>query len=231
MGNKVVFSGHQPNFLPYMGFIYKMFQSDVFVLDDDVQYSTKAFQNSNFIKVNGLKKRITVPIRYNFGDAINQVRICYERNWDYKLLKTLEMSYKRAAHFDEVFLMVEDALAEKYEFHSELSIYLLQKIKECLSLQCRLVIASRDVPTTLKNQQRNVFQCLALGGDTYYSGTGGKAYNDEMDYRRHGIRLMYSDYLPVQYRQIGKTFIPNLSVLDYLFNEGFVIPHEWVRQV
>ena len=47
-----VFSGHQPNFIPYMGFFYKIFQSDVFVLDDDVQYSRSGLHNANFLNVN-----------------------------------------------------------------------------------------------------------------------------------------------------------------------------------
>lgn len=231
MENKVVFSGHQPCFLPYMGFFYKMFQSDVFVLDDDVQYSTKSFQNSNFIKVNGAKHRVTVPVSYVHGDAINEVRIGYARNWDEKLLKTLKMSYGKAPHFDEVYSMMEDAIMEKYEYLSDLNIHLLLDIKERLGLKCNVVIASRDVPTTLKNNERNLFQCCALGADIYYSGVGGKAYNDEIAYRKRGIGLVYSDYEPVVYRQLGGDFIPDLSVLDYLFNEGFTIPQAWVRHI
>ena len=95
MKREVVFSGHQPNFLPYMGFFYKMFRSDVFVLDDDVQYSSKAWHNTNFIKVNGEKHRITVPVSYDYGAAINRVKIDYSREWSRKLLETVKDSYDK----------------------------------------------------------------------------------------------------------------------------------------
>ena len=61
----------------------------------------------------------------------------------------------------------------------------------------------------------------------YYSGEGGRAYNDEKLFNDHGVRIEYSDYRPVQYKQVGRPFIENLSVLDYIFNVGFEIPKEW----
>lgn len=223
----VVFSGHQPNFLPYMGYFYKMFMSDIFVLDDDVQYSNNAYHNTNFIKVNGKKFRVTVPVAYKFGDLINEVRICYERDWDRKLLKTLEMNYGKAPFFEEGYSLVEQHLHKKHEFLFGLNYGLIMEIAARFKIGCKVVVASKDVPTDLKGHERNVHQCIALGGDAYYSGTGGRAYNDEQDYEDHGICLMYSDYKPVTYSQVGRGFIENLSVLDYIFNNGFRLPEEW----
>ena len=62
----------------------------------------------------------------------------------------------------------------------------------------------------------------------YYSGIGGKAYNDEQMYKDNGIKIEYSDYEPFEYRQIGRKFVPNLSVLDYVMNNGFVMPSCWI---
>ena len=91
-----VFSGHQPNFIPYMGFFYKIFQSDVFVLDDDVQYSRSGLHNANFLNVNQTRHKVTVPVSYRYGDKINEVEISYETDWISKLLKTIQMSYGKA---------------------------------------------------------------------------------------------------------------------------------------
>lgn len=70
-------------------------------------------------------------------------------------------------------------------------------------------------------------QSIKSGCNTYYSGTGGKAYNDEQMYSNAGIKIIYSDYKPLHYKQQGHEFIENLSVIDYLFNCGFEIPEEW----
>lgn len=227
MTDERVFSGHQPNFLPYMGVFYKMYHSDVFVLDDDVQYSRDGLHNANFIKVSGSKHRITVPVKYDFGDPINKVRICYDTDWMGKALKTLQCSYAKAQHFDEGYDLVERHFQTRPQLLSDLNTGLIREIADRFGIKCEIVIASESVPTDLKKNERNLYQCMKLCGKVYYSGEGGRAYNDEELFRDQGIQIEYSDYQPVHYRQVGKGFIEKLSVLDYIFNEGFVIPDTW----
>ena len=224
-----VFSGHQPNFLPYMGVFYKMLRSDVFVLDDDVQYSRDGLHNANFIKVNGAKHRITVPVKYDFGDPINKVEICYSSDWAGKMLKTLQCSYAKAQHFEEGYELVERHFQMKPNLLSDLNINLIREIADRFGIRCEIVIASESVPTDLKKNERNLYQCLKLGGEVYYSGEGGRAYNDEELFGKNGVKIEYSDYQPIQYRQVGRDFIENLSVLDYIFNNGFVLPDKWSK--
>lgn len=227
MSNDIVFSGHQPNFLPYMGVIYKMFQSDVFVLDNDVQYSRTGLHNANFIKLNGEKHRITIPVSYEHGDPINWVRICYGKDWAGKMLKTIQMAYGRTPYFKEGYDLLERHFDARYEYLEDLNIALLKEIAEKFNLHCNLFIASKDLPTSQKKNDRNIFQCKALGANVYYSGVGGREYNDEEAYRKNGIRIVYSDFQPTEYKQVGAKFIPNLSVIDYIFNQGFSLPKEW----
>lgn len=225
----IVFSGHQPNFLPYMGVFYKMFQSDVFVYDDDVQYSSKGLHNANFIKASGSKYRMTVPVSYEQGDLINQVKICYTKDWMSPLLKTIRMSYGKSPFFEEGYELFERHLYNRWDLLVDLNIRLLNEIVERFGLGCKVVLASKDVPLITHKNERNIGQCLALGGTVYYSGVGGAEYNDEAAYAEKGIRVVYSDYQPVRYKQAGYPFIENLSVLDYIFNQGFKLPAEWRR--
>lgn len=222
-----VFSGHQPNFLPYMGFFYKMFKSDFFVLDDDVQYSSSGFHNTNFIKVKKEKFQMTVPVSYSTGDLINEVRICYNKPWDRKLLKTIEMSYKKAPYFEEGFSLIEKHLALKKELLFDLNLGLIKEIHDKFKIDSKLILASREFPTDLKNNERNVYQGTKLNATVYYSGIGGKEYNDEKLYNYSLIKLEYSDYVPVVYGQGKGNFIENLSVLDYIFYNGYNLPTKW----
>lgn len=222
-----VFSGHQPNFLPYMGFFYKMFKSDFFVLDDDVQYSSSGFHNTNFIKVKKEKFQMTVPVSYSTGDLINEVRICYNKPWDRKLLKTIEMSYKKAPYFEEGFSLIEKHLALKKELLFDLNLGLIKEIHDKFKIDSKLILASREFPTDLKNNERNVYQGTKLNATVYYSGIGGKEYNDEKLYNYSLIKLEYSDYVPVVYDQGKGNFIENLSVLDYIFYNGYNLPTKW----
>lgn len=235
-----VFSGHQPNFLPYMGFFYKLFKSDVFVFDDDVQYTNREYasvdgirigHNSNVIRIGDKKGKITIPVSYNFGDRINEVKISYGGNWKEKLLKTISCNYSKHPYFHEGFLLLEKALSNDYDKLYDLNKHLLDTIIKEFGFSTKIVVASIDVPTSLKNNDRNIFQCKALGATSYYSGSGGgKEYNDEEAYNENGIKLIYSDYTPVVYNQYHKkTFIENLSVLDYIFNCGYKIPEGWYK--
>lgn len=233
-----VFSGHQPNFLPYMGFFYKMYKSDVFVYDDDVQYTNKEYasdggirvgHNSNAIRTANGKAKILVPVSYDFGDKINEVLICRDTNWEDRMLKTIRMSYGKYPYYDLGMSILEKALNCRYEHLYLLNRHLLDAIVEGFGFKTKIVTASIDCPTSLKNNDRNIYQCKKLGADVYFSGAGGgKEYNDEQAYVDNGIKLVYSDYKPTPYRQYHKKdFMENLSVIDYIFNEGFKIPESW----
>ena len=108
-----------------------------------------------------------------------------------------------------------------------MNICLIREIADRFGMKCEIVIASESVPTDLKKNERNLYQCITLGGSEYLSGEGGKAYNDEELFTSHGIDVKYSDYHPLHYRQVGREFIENLSVIDYIFNAGFAVPEEW----
>jgi hypothetical protein len=72
--------------------------------------------------------------------------------------------------------------------------------------------------------------CRYFGADTYLAGSGAAAYVDEAEFAAAGINLVYSDYSydMVQYPQRYGEFIPNLSVLDWIFNMGYTLPEGWL---
>jgi hypothetical protein len=65
---------------------------------------------------------------------------------------------------------------------------------------------------------------MKLKADTYLSGLGGKEYLQEEKFTQAGIRLEYQQFTHPRYHQqfMAKVddFIPYMSALDLLFNEG-----------
>jgi len=65
-----------------------------------------------------------------------------------------------------------------------------------------------------------------LKADTYLSGIGGKDYLEENNFKPNSIKLMYQNFVHPVYTQLNmndkKDFIPNLSIIDLIFNHG---PH------
>ena len=100
----MMISANQPYFAPFPGFFHKALLSDVLVLLDEVQFP----RGTTWISRNRLKNDqgalwLTIPVwRKGLGQQnINQVRICYERDWPRKHLDSLKSAYGNAPYFGD----------------------------------------------------------------------------------------------------------------------------------
>ena len=59
-----------------------------------------------------------------------------------------------------------------------------------------------------------------LDSDMYLSNKGSQNYVDIDMFVANGLDHRYIDYTGPKYRQCFKNFIPNLSIIDMLFNLG-----------
>lgn len=62
--------------------------------------------------------------------------------------------------------------------------------------------------------------CQKMGADVYLSGFGGAKYQEEETFEKGGIKIQYTDFVHPIYPQLWGEFIPNLSIIDLLFNCG-----------
>lgn len=54
-------AAHQPQYLPYLGLLDKIAAADVFVLQDDLQFSRSSFQNRNRIRTSDSRPVVDDP--------------------------------------------------------------------------------------------------------------------------------------------------------------------------
>lgn len=213
---------HQPCYMPYLGVFYKIWQSDVFVYLDDAQYSNGYVFDWNRIKTPQGECRLKVPTEKHFGQQLNQVRPKYELGWREKHLKMIEMNYKRAPYFHEFYPVIRETLAKEYRSLAELNIEVMDMFIRIFSFRNPLArYHSSWFHLNSRSEARVIEIVKLMQGDVYISGTGAKDYQSEEDFTAAGIRLMYSDYQPLEYgQQWGGPFLPNMSALDYVMNEG-----------
>ncbi|NBK97808.1 MAG: hypothetical protein EOM50_07280 [Erysipelotrichia bacterium] len=219
----MIVSIHQPDYIPYLGYFYKIYQSEVFVFLDDVQFSNDNMHHWNRIKTPQGECRLKIPVEHSFGDNINQVRTKDELKWKEKHLKTIEMNYKKTEYFEEIYPNYKEVILSEYPNLSEMNIVINQFICKSFGINPKFVRSS-DLNIDSAKEDRVIDICLALGGTTYISGNGARAYQVDEHYENKGIYLKYTDYKPFTYNQRWGEFIPNLSVLDYIFNCGFNNP-------
>lgn len=225
----VVLASHQPDFFPWMGYFYKMFKSDIFVFSDNVLFSKTGRHNYNDILTSRGRHRFTIPIHYHLKN-LNELQLAADEKTVNKMIKTLWMEYKKADHFDDAFPVIEELLAYSLQAHSlaDFNRVCIMQIADKFHLtSSREFHLSSQLDLTKKRDERCIEMCKLLEADEYFSGVGAKDYHIELDYIKNGIKLVYSDYQPVRYKQTQKEFAENLSVIDYVMNCGFVLPKEW----
>jgi len=211
---------HQPNFLPWIGYFYKMARCDSFVFLDSVQYIKNSFINRNRIKTPQGAIWLTVPVSFEFRQLINEVKINNETNWREKHLKTLKMNYKRAKFFEDVFEIIKGIYYLKdWQNLSDFNISLIKAIVSYLYLNKPLVKSS-SLNVKGKSTELLVQILKKVGGGVYLSGFGGAKYQKDKLFKNEGIKLVYYDFTHPIYRQLWSDFIPNLSIIDLLFNYG-----------
>ena len=221
MRNKTI-AIHQPDYIPWLGFFYKVAHCDEFVYLDDAQYSNEAAHNFNVIKTSQGAYRLKIPVYQTLGDSIMDVRTKDELGWKKKHLKTIEMNYKRAKHFNEVFPEIESMLTKKYDNIADLNIAINSFILKKFGIHTP-VIRSSEIDIKTVREERIIDICEKLNASEYLSGNGARVYQQEEHFESRGIRLQYLEYQPVVYHQLWPKngFLPCMSAIDYIFNCGY----------
>lgn len=218
----MIVSIHQPDYISYLGYFYKVSQSDAFVFLDDAQFSNDNMHHWNRIKTPQGESRLKIPVEQHLGDLINQVRTKDELKWKEKHLKTIEMNYKKAPFFEELYPQFKELLTKDYPSLAELNIAVNTWIINGFGFNAKLYKSSEMDINTFR-EERVIDIVKKLDGDVYISGNGARAYQVDEHFTEKGIKLVYTDYQPIEYRQQWKKagFLPYMSTLDYLFNCGF----------
>jgi len=221
----MIVSIHQPQFMPWLGYFDKIRQSDTFVFLDTVQFKKNEFQNRNKIKTAQGWMWLTVPVSYKYPQHLDEVMINDGVDWRKKHIRTLTINYQKSTYFHSLFSDIKQFYAAHHEtvetiaaFNSG-SVTMLLKL---LGLIKDTVLASAlgDLPD--EPSERLAAICATIGADTYLSGAGGKTYLDQVPFNSRGIKVVFQEFRHPVYPQLYGDFIPNLSLLDLIFNCG---PH------
>jgi hypothetical protein len=212
---------HQPNYLPWLGYFHKLKNADVFILLDNAQLPGKGLANRNYIKgKDGKKVLLTVPIKKTKGvlSTYNDAIPDYSKLWQKEHLNKIKDAYYKAPYFEERYAQIEAVLLCNFHNLSSLSFAFIQHMADVLAINTKIVLASSLVNNNLHKNERNIDLCLQMQASTYLSGQGAKKYNDEKLFAQQQLNIIYQNFESPFYKQLGQEFIPNLSVLDVLFN-------------
>lgn len=224
----------QPSFVPWRGYFDIIRRSDVFVFYDDVQYEKNSWRNRNKIKTAAGWQWITVPVltKGRLTQAICEARINDAEPWRKKVLGSISQAYSKAPFFEDYFPLVARSVADCGESLSDLCIGLTQDVCARLGIRTTFLRSSSlGIGTELRGADRVLAICKALGAARYVSGPRAKSYlGDGADFEAAGVALEYMTYDYPEYPQLHGPFLPDMSILDLLFNCGDQAPrYIWDR--
>lgn len=212
---------HQPNFLPWMGYFFKMAQCDVFVLLDHVEYTKQSFTKRIKIhKPENLEDEqyIIVPLQKHSDFAsINSLQLVENNKWQKKIANQIHQSYHKAPYYYQIEPLIERFFNQPLGSNSfsHFTIELIQHIAEMLELNPKWILSS-DLKIECTGKDVNFDIVNLLEGQAYISGMGAKKYLDESRYTEKNIALIYSDF-PNHFTSLGiPAHFLNKSVLSYL---------------
>lgn len=221
----------QPYFLPYIGYFQLLASVDQFIVYDNIKYTKKGWINRNRMLQGGRDEIFSLPLKKD-SDSLDVVEreLTADFNRD-KLLNQFKSAYRRAPHFDQTFLLVEQIV--RYEDTNLFRFLHHSIVNTCvyLGIQTEIRISSDiAIDHSLKGQDKVLALCEAVGATTYVNAIGGMDLYSKEIFRERGIDLKFIKSHPFEYEQLGNEFVPWLSIIDVLmFNELPAIRRQLVQ--
>lgn len=216
-----ILTAHQPVYLPWLGLFNKIALADEFCYFDDAQYQTRDWNNRNQIKGPNGTFWLSVPVKSkdHFSKKVSEVEIDNNQNWMKKHLKALKFNYNKAEYFKDYYGFFEECYSKEWALLSDLNEHMLKWFLDALGIKVDYCKMSEK---KFEGEKSDLVldMCKKLGADIYIFGELGKGYAKEEDFKSAGIDIYFQEYEHPTYTQLYGEFLPNLSVVDLLFNCG-----------
>lgn len=152
---------HQPQFLPWLGYLHKIQSVDKFVFLDNVQFKKNEFQNRNRVLVAGAARWLTVPVSFHFGATLRDVKIVETTPWRKKMLHTLELNYCRTPYFDSFRKGLAEVLEREWDNLAELNAASARWLMDCFDIQTETARSSQFIELSPFQNGRTAQPCAA----------------------------------------------------------------------
>ena len=213
---------HQPQYLPWLPYFLKIEESDLFIILDTVAFQKNGLQNRNQIKTAQGAHWLTVPVKQQLGQKIQDVKIDNITDWRRKHWQTIRQCYRKAAAFEAYEKDLEVLYSQEWAGLSELNIELMTLMLRWMGIRTP-IIRSSQMKATGSASDLVLNLCLEVEATRYLSGMGGMNYLEPEAFEKAGVEIAYRpSVLPEFYAQMFPQagFINHLSSLDIMLNCG-----------
>ena len=219
----------QPGYFPWLGFFHQMSMVDLFILQDDAQYTRNSWRQRMKVRTREGWRWLTVPVRTKgrHPQRITDVRIDNTKVWRQKHMNVLDSAFSRSPFWPEHRERVMQTLEDSGDSLVDLDVSSIRQLAEefgidtpverssLLGLEDRFASDGRGKrarSTKLANFVRS------LGGTHFLEGATGRNLLDLEVFQEVGVELVFHEFQHPVYNQCWPGFEPYMSSIDLLLN-------------
>ena len=186
-----------PTYFPNIASFVSICSSADVVFEAEDNFQKQTLRNRTYIYGANGKLALHIPVNYTQRNRqkYRDVKIANDEKWQDKHWKSIESAYRTSPFFEYYADDLKPLFEETKEVLFDFNIECIESIAQCIGIDIQFSKTSEYI----------------------------KEYLEDKDYRyfvnakkEHG--LSFDNYVQVFWNKHG--FIPNLSILDLLFNEG-----------
>jgi hypothetical protein len=212
---------HQPEHLPWLGYLDKARKADEFIFLDTVPFKKNYFENRNRIRTPQGWSWVTVPVllKGRFGQIFLDVEINNRARWAEVYFRTLQQNYSRAPHWKTYAPALEDVFGRPWKYLVDLNLALIGFLWSAFGIATPTRRASQ-LGVAGKKSGLLLDICRKTGAAVYLSGPSGKDYLEQQLFAGAGIGVEFHEFHHPAYPQRFSPFVPGMASIDLLLNEG-----------
>jgi len=216
----------QPYFVPFLGYLSLIKQTDRFILFDSVQFMRHGWiERNRILKPDAGWQYIQVPLKKHSRDTIiKNIEINREQDWRDKIFRQLTHYKKKSPFYNETINVLDRAFNIETDSIVNLNENILKVICEYIGIDADIRIFSEmniDIKDANAPDEWALNICNALGdADEYWNPEGGIEFFDKRKYVNAGIDIKFLKMNLSRYPQRRHEFEAGLSIIDVLmFND------------
>ena len=203
----------------------KLNRYDECLIERHESFIKQTYRNRMIIPTTNGPLSLTIPTNHDTSMAMKDIRISDHANWRHVHWNALLSAYGESPFFEYCQDDIRPFYEKKYEFLFDFNMEITEKMIELLDIRPKISVTDKYFP---KKSEGQASFPLGVSADLQSAeqASSPSTASDIVDFRdaiRPKKPLPDAEFTPKRYYQVYEQkhgFLPNMSILDLLFNEG-----------